>query len=112
MEQIFSSAVTSVVGAIVTALFGYLTFRVRRLGKKIKEYEAVRSGVRALLRDRIIQTYNHYMEKGYCPIYSMENAEGMYIEYQRLGGNGTVVKLMEDLKALPTEPAKAHAAKV
>lgn len=104
MEHILTTALTAIIGAIVTALFGYLTVRVRRIGKKIKEYEAVRSGVRALLRDRIIQAYNKYIDMGCCPIYAMENVQMMFDEYQKLGGNGTAVKLVEDLKELPTDP--------
>lgn len=31
----------------------------------------------------------------------LEAAEKMYTEYHNLGGNGTVIKLMEDLRKLP-----------
>jgi hypothetical protein len=31
----------------------------------------------------------------------LEAAEKMYTEYHNLGGNGTVTKLMEDLRELP-----------
>ena len=58
---------------------------------------------RQLLRDRIIQAYNHYTEKGYCPIYSRENIEKMYTEYNHLGGNGTVTELVDRIRELPTE---------
>ena len=64
---------------------------------------AVREGMRALLRDRIYQTYNHYIEKGYYPIYARENVEDMYRQYRALGGNGTVTSLIEKLDELPTE---------
>lgn len=63
---------------------------------------ALFNGVRALLRDRIIQTYNYYLNKGCCPIYALENVERMYQAYHTLHGNGTVTKLVEELKKLPT----------
>lgn len=62
---------------------------------------ALFSGVRALLRDRIIQAYNHYIEKGCCPIYGLENVEKMYKAYHLLRGNGTITRLVEELKQLP-----------
>lgn len=66
--------------------------------------EAVVNGVLALLRNEIINKYNHYMELEYIPIYGMENVLAMYHAYKALGGNGTVTKLAEALKQLPTEP--------
>ena len=60
-------------------------------------------GVQALLRDRIIQAYNHYTDKGYCPIYGLENVESMYRQYHALGGNGAITELVDRLKELPTE---------
>ena len=71
--------------------------------QRISEQDAVKLGIQALLRDRIIQTYNHYSAKGYCPIYGLENAESMYLQYHALGGNGAITKLLEALRELPTE---------
>lgn len=83
-------------------LVGLVTAGYRRIIKKINEQEAIKMGVRALLRDRIIQTYNLYMDKGYCPIYVRENIDGLTSEYYNLGGNGVVHKLIEKLLELPT----------
>lgn len=71
-----------------------------------KEQEAIKLGIQALLRDRIIQSYNHYMEKECCPIYALENVIALYVQYHALGGNGAVTELIEKLKDLPTEPKK------
>lgn len=72
--------------------------------KEREHTKAVDNGVLALLRDRIIERYNHYMEKEYIPIYGMENVLDMYEAYHALGGNGTVTKLIEALRKLHTEP--------
>ncbi len=90
-------------GIIATMLaIGY-----RKLSKKIKvtnaENEALKCGMRALLRDRIIQGYNHYMEKGCWPIYAQDSMGDMFKQYKALGGNGTVCNLMEALEGLPVE---------
>lgn len=79
-----------------TALAGGVTFL-------IKKYMAMGCGIQALLRDRIIQAHNYYMDKGYCPIYAKENVEEMYKQYHNLGGNGTITKLYETMMAMPTE---------
>lgn len=82
-----------------------LTASVKYLHKQDKirkaEQEAIKKGIQALLRDRIIEQYNKYMEKGYIPIYAMDNVEAMYREYHALGGNGTITDLYKELKELP-----------
>lgn len=75
----------------------------RKVTDKFKEQDAIKSGIQALLRNSIIQSYNHYYEKGCCPIYALENVNALYTQYHALGGNGTVTELMERLKDLPTE---------
>jgi len=88
-------------------LFSLITSGVvvgyRRLSKKMHEQDAIKLGIQALLRDRIIQSYNHYMEMGFCPIYGLENMNALYVQYHALGGNGMVTELMEKIKDLPTE---------
>ena len=61
---------------------------------------ALFAGVRSLLRKEIIDYYNHYMDLGYIPIFAMENVIDMYRAYHRLGGNGTITKIVEELKEL------------
>ena len=84
-----------------------LTTSFNMLKNKVKcanmEQEAIKGGIQALLRDRIIQAYNKYNDLGYIPIYGLENVEAMYKQYHNLGGNGTITKLMETLRDLPTE---------
>lgn len=74
----------------------------KKIGRKLDEQEAIKMGVQALLRDHIVQQYNHYMDKGYCPVYARENMDGLTKEYYNLGGNGVVHKLVEKLFELPT----------
>ena len=92
----------------VEALFGVIATALsvcyRKLLSRVKKQDTVGMGVQALLRDRIIQAYNHYMNKGYCPIYGLENVEEMYKQYHALGGNGTITELVERVKDLPTDP--------
>lgn len=65
------------------------------------ELPMLKEGVQALLRDRIIQAYNHYSDKGWIPIYAMESIEDCYKSYEELGDNGVIDNLMSQLRELP-----------
>jgi len=62
--------------------------------------DAIEKGLQALLRDRIIDAYYHYQERGNITLHGLEAVNLMYTEYHNLGGNGTVTKLMNDLHEL------------
>lgn len=81
-----------------------LAYGCRQLHKRQvradERQRAVEKGVQALLRDRILQAYYHYSERGWITLHGLENVESMYTEYHNLGGNGTVTKLLHDLRDL------------
>jgi hypothetical protein len=89
--------------AVFGLLISMLTFAYKSLANKVKEQGAIKLGIQALLRDRIIDTYNYYCDKGFFPIYARENIEQLYVQYHALGGNGTMTELTEKLRDLPTE---------
>ena len=90
---------------LFTAVLSVLTYVMRkvvkRLEQKTKEDNAVQLGVQAILRDRLIQSYNHHMEKGFCAIHDRDNVLNMYKQYHNLGVNGVVDKLIDELMTLP-----------
>lgn len=69
----------------------------------ITENQALREGIKELLRERIIEGYKQYMALGCWPIYARESIVGMFEQYHVLGGNGVVSDLFDELKTLPTE---------
>lgn len=83
----------------VTAVLGYI---IKMLTRKLNEQDSIKLGVQALLRDRIIQSYNYHMDLGFCPVYARENIEEMAEQYYNLGGNGVVHQIMDKLGELPT----------
>ncbi|MEG1180203.1 MAG: hypothetical protein RR911_05590 [Oscillospiraceae bacterium] len=89
---------------IFSGLIAVLGLAVRLVCVRLKRLAYVEHGLQALLKDRIIQAYNHIIKQGYCPIYALENISEMYEQYHLLGGNGTVTRLVEELKQLPTLP--------
>lgn len=93
------SAIQTIINIIAGAVISYM-FALYRAKKR--ENDALRAGVQALLRDRIIQAYNHYVcEKGWIPIYAKESIDACYKSYEALGDNGVIDSLMEQLNELP-----------
>ena len=103
----FSEIVTTASGLVcLLTLLSLLIKPVREWLLGIKEQrkstKEQQEGIKCLLRAEIIRDHSHYMEKGYIPIYAMENVLESYAAYHSLGGNGTITKMVEELKQLPT----------
>lgn len=95
IEGILNNIINIIVGGIASYL--YALYR-----QKQKENTALKLGVQALLRDRIIQAYNHYVkDKGFIPIYAKESINACYKSYEALGENGVINDLMEQINDLP-----------
>ena len=107
MQQIVRFIMENWVNWIFLGMTGTAGYFYRRLAKRQKEEsqrgKALREGVQALLRDRIIETYNHYNDKGFCPIYAKESMRRLYAAYHALGGNDVATELKEKILAVPTE---------
>lgn len=71
--------------------------------KTLASINAVKLGLQAVLRDRLYQSYNNYIDKGYAPIFARENFENMYQQYHTLGANGVMDDLRDDFLKLPTQ---------
>ena len=91
--------------AIITAIAG---LGYRSVSKKLKvehrKNEAIAAGTQSLLRESIVDNYNKYTDKGYCPIYAKESIKHTYDAYHNLGGNDVATKLYKTLLAMPEEP--------
>ena len=73
-----------------------------RLHRQEAQQKALEKGVQALLRDRMLHSYNKYTDLGYAPVYAKENFENMYQQYHGLGGNGVMTKLHVEFMELPS----------
>ena len=95
IESTIQIIINIIAGAVISYMFAL--YRAKK-----RENDALRAGVQALLRDRIIQAYNHYVcEKGWIPIYAKESIDACYKSYEALGDNGVIDSLMEQLNELP-----------
>ena len=62
---------------------------------------AIREGMQAMLRDRIIQMSSYCIKQGHTQVYMVENMTHMFSSYTDLGGNGAVHYIFEKFMELP-----------
>jgi len=104
MNDVMIAIIGGSVTALIVSAFGFYIVKIRGILKKQSaEQEAIRKGMKALLRDRIVQMYNQYMPMGRMPIYARENVQSLHDEYRALGGNGVIDGLVKKLMRLPTD---------
>jgi hypothetical protein len=70
----------------------------------IKQMRAVKLGLQAILRDRLLQAYHYYKEQGYASYDEKQNVVNLYTQYEALGPNGIMQRKHEAFLALPEEP--------
>jgi len=88
----------------ITAGLGILwRWLVKKFRAMKAENDSIANGIQALLRSEIIDKYNYYKDKGYCPIYAKENIKRLYKPYEALGGNDVATKLVNELLDMQTE---------
>ena len=66
-----------------------------------RETAAIAEGVKTLLRDRLLQGYKHYIEKGWADMDDRSNMENVWRQYHALGGNGDMNDLRRTFRHLP-----------
>jgi len=115
------------VSGIISGLVGVLiaVFLKRPLERRVTENEAANKrveeqntatmlGVQALLRDRLLQAFNHYLARGWITAGERDNIENMYTQYEKLGPNNVIHDIYDQVRALPSiqpgsHPEEAHA---
>lgn len=82
-------------------IIGLLTWLVKQVKVKKKEYGVLNEAIMALLHDRLYKACSFLIEKGYCTIEDRQNLEYLFVPYKSLGGNGTVESLYRKCLDLP-----------
>ena len=96
--------------AITTLAIPGVGYAYRKYKEAEKRQRAIEQGMRALLKDRIVQAYSHFVGKGNVTIQGLDAVENIYREYLSLGGSGAVTKLVEDLRELEVRDERIDAA--
>lgn len=74
-----------------------------RLKAEQEKNSAIAEGVQSLLRESIVDSYNKYTDKGFCPIYAKESLKKVYAAYHNLGGNDVATELYQKLLRMEEE---------
>ena len=69
------------------------------------QVRAVKKGIQALLRDRLVQGYKYYRAQGWADEDDRTNLENVYVQYHSLGANGVMDNLRKRFLDLPLQPA-------
>ena len=88
-------------------LLGYIVWllqdakeRDERIAEERKKRDANSAGTMLLLRVQLIEYHGKYMKLGKIPSYAYENFCEMYEAYHRLGGNGMITKMKQEIEEL------------
>ena len=85
-------------------LAGIPTLTVTMIVTTWVQVRAVKRGVQALLRDRLLQGYRHYIAQGWAAYDDRANLENLYVQYEALGPNSVMDQLHAQFIALPEQP--------
>ena len=87
-------------GSLNVTLLGFLLAKIKKYACETK---AVKLGLQAILRDRLIQLYRTCNKLKYANITDRENFQNMYNQYHILGTNGVMDDIHRKFMALPLE---------
>ena len=68
------------------------------------QLKAVKLGLQAMLRDRLLQAYEFYGHRGYADYDEKANVMNLYKQYEALGPNGIMQRKHNRFLELPDEP--------
>lgn len=66
-----------------------------------RQNKAIMLGVQAMLRDRLLQGYRHYISTGWAGYEDRENMENIWQQYHALGANGVMDDMRRQFRQLP-----------
>lgn len=90
-----------IVTAVLSFIIGILLNTIKnKINKDRQEDSALKDGMRCLLRKDIIELCDQCSLRGHLRMEDLENIEDMYKAYTALGGNGIIVKLVDDTKKM------------
>lgn len=95
MTDMFWEISSNILYAVLIALGGILCHQLKHL---ITIMKTLQSGLKSVLRNDIMNVHERVQRQGGIYPYQLENADHMYVDYRRLGGNGVVERIMEEIR--------------
>jgi len=93
--------INALYGILVT-IGGLVCFAIGIMRKISHKMDTIGGGLQSVLRNDIHSAYHKHIDDGYCDLASRDNVQKMYDYYKNLGGNGSVKKMVDEIKDLPT----------
>ena len=87
--------------SLIATVLGYV-------GVQYKQIKAIKLGLQALLRDRLLQAFNFYLARGWISASERDNVDNMYVQYEALGQNNVISDIYHQVRELPSIPPASH----
>ena len=98
---------SEVMTALVPLLAAFCGWAAGQLRKSSKETVAIKSGLKGLLRAKVIDLGLHYVEDKEIPPYGLETLRSCYDPYMALGdGDPAVSHIMKKCESLPVRSGR------
>lgn len=96
---------------LVPPLIGYVIWLLKEQKKDsrikaeadAKAQKTLNEATKCLLRVKLIEDHDKFMERGHIPSYALSNYEQMYEAYHELGGNGMIEAMHDEIRTLRME---------
>lgn len=110
MEWVVSGCMTFLSGVLLFIVKDLLRdnkrLREERKAENIDREAGLKEGMVCLLRIYLIDAHTKYMAAGEISTHGYENFDAMYKAYQKLGGNGLVTHMYDDIQELRFKGSK------
>jgi hypothetical protein len=107
-QSITNTALTMLVGLIVTAIFnGAISIPKKKKAEDLRREEDIRllqKGIQALLKNDLKVRYDYWLDQEYAPEDAREDLEAEYRIYHSLGKNGVMDGRRARFLNLPLDP--------
>lgn len=104
MEYVITISLSLISGVLVFIVTNLLkenhTLRKEKKEKEDDKDKALSEAMLCLLRVKLIEYHDKYVNEGHIPSYAYENWTKMFSAYQTLGGNGLIVGMNDDVEKL------------
>ena len=105
MTEIILTGVVSVIAAVLAFILQNVIRENHRLKKEKSTeekvtFDALKNGVKCLLRSKLMEYHDMYIDAKHITSTEYENWTHMYDSYKDLGGNGMITHMAEDIEDL------------
>ncbi len=102
MSEFFYQTYMIALPVVLTAFMGYIVWLLK---KQKRDRDANSKGTMLLLKVKLIEYHDKYMERGEIPSYIYPIYNDMYDAYHALGGNGMATKMKKEIDELHLKKA-------